>query len=138
MWEAVWNDTVVAAAAHVTRLGGQKFFPTGSVRWDLVREAAIRPGPRRLGPETAFDVVGHDRVAHHGAWCYRDPAPEFLNIKNLITFGPDVAVLPAKRPAPVRRPRRWWTALFKSFAGHGGHAGPVACPARLSGTGRPG
>jgi hypothetical protein len=46
VWEATWNDTVVAEAAHLTRMSGREFFPTGSVRWDLLRDAGTRPGPR--------------------------------------------------------------------------------------------
>jgi uncharacterized protein (DUF427 family) len=117
VWEATWNDTVVAEAAHLTRMNGRQFFPTGSVRWELLRDAGARPGPRGLGRETAFDVVVNDRIAHHGAWCYGDPVPDRLNIKNLVTFGPDIAVAPVRRPAPVRASGSWRAALSRVLRG---------------------
>jgi uncharacterized protein (DUF427 family) len=115
VWEAVWNDTVVAEARHLTRMNGRQFFPLRSVHWDLLREAGNRPGPSSLGPETTFDVVVDNLVAHHGARCYRDPALDLLNIKNLVTFGPDVVVRPVRRPAPIRARGRWHGALSKMF-----------------------
>ena len=116
MWEAVWDDTVIAEAAHLTQVSGRRFFPAGSARWDLLRQAGGRPGRRGLGPETTFDVVVDNRVAHHGAWCYADPAPDLLNIKNLITFGPDIAVARVRRPAPVRQPASWRAAISTFFS----------------------
>jgi uncharacterized protein (DUF427 family) len=113
VWEALWNDTVVAEAAHLTRMNGRQFFPVRSVRWDLLREVGNRPGPRGLGPETTFDVVVDDLVAHHGARCYRDPALDLLNIKNLVTFSHDVVVLPVRRPAPTRARRLRRAAWLK-------------------------
>jgi uncharacterized protein (DUF427 family) len=97
-------------------MSGREFFPAGSVRWDLLREAGVRPGPRGMGPETTFDVVVDNRVARHGAWCYGDPAPDLLNIKNLITFGLD-SVVPVRHAAPLRPPERWRAALCRVLRG---------------------
>ena len=125
MWEAQWNGTTVAEAVHLTRVSGRELFPVTSVRSELLRETGIRPGPPGFGPETTFDVVVDGRVARHGARCYRDPTPDHLNIKNLISFSPDVAIVPVTRPAPTRAARRWGTALFEALS-----ARPVRSVAR--------
>ena len=103
MWEAVWNNTVVAEARHLTLLSGREFFPSASVRWDLLRRSGHRPELGGLGPETTFDIVVNDRVAQRGAWCYANPARDLLNIKNLVTFGHEIRVRSVRRPAPINR-----------------------------------
>jgi uncharacterized protein (DUF427 family) len=111
VWEARWNDIVVAEAAHLTRASGREFFWPAAVRWELLRPAGTRPGPRRWGPATTFDLVVDDRIVHDSARRYRNPAPDLLNIKDLVTFSPNVAVAAVRRPAPIRGPSRWRTAL---------------------------
>jgi len=108
---AVWRGTVLAEAAHLTVVSGRRYFPARSVRWDLMREAGVSPGPRELGAATVFDIVVDGVVGHGGAWCYQEPALDLLNVKNLVTFGADVEVVTATRPAAVRSPSRWLGAL---------------------------
>ena len=113
MGDAAWNGSVVGEPAHRTRLRGRQFLPVASVHRDLSRKTGNRPDPTGSGPETTFDVVVDQVLAHHGAWCHGCPRPDLLNIKDLVTFSPDNIVVPLRRPAPIRTPRSWRAALSK-------------------------
>jgi uncharacterized protein (DUF427 family) len=102
---------VLASAEHVTTRSGRRYFHPRTVRWDLVHEANTGPCVEPWGPERTFDVNDGGRCIKRAAWCYPEPRGELMNLKNLITFGNGIVIVPVSSPPKPPSTKKFWKSM---------------------------
>jgi len=87
MTQAIWNGTVIADSEATSVVEGNHYFPTDSVRWELLKEIDRQTICHWKGTANYYDIVVAGRTNRAAVWQYRNPSPAANNIKGHVAFG---------------------------------------------------
>ena len=92
MPKAVWNDAVIAESDETVVVEGNHYFPSDSVKSDLLVESEKTTVCSWKGTASYYDVVVDGETNAAAAWYYPDPKAEASQVKDRIAFWRGVTV----------------------------------------------
>ena len=92
MWQAVWNDRVIAESNNTQEVEGNQYFPKEDVNQDLLTDSAKLTRCPWKGEASYFHIVVDGEVNQDAAWVYLDPKEAASEIAGHIAFWRGVEV----------------------------------------------
>ena len=92
MWEAVWNDQVVAQSDKTQVVEGNQYFPMESVNTELLTDSAKITRCPWKGEASYFNVVVDGQINQDAAWVYLEPKEAASEIAGHVAFWRGVEV----------------------------------------------
>ena len=93
MAKAIWNGVTLAESDSVAHVEGNAYFPTGSIKWDYLKDSdAPNTFCHWKGFARYMDVVVDGEELAGAAWKYDEPYEESLLIKDHVAFWKGVDV----------------------------------------------
>ena len=86
MARAIWHGTVVAESYSAVSLEGDTYFPSWSVRTELLRDSDAEPTKTWKGEARWFDLVLDGEVHRAAAWTLEDPTEDAEHIRDHVAF----------------------------------------------------
>ncbi len=83
---ATWNGAVLAESSDTVVVEGNRYFPPGSVRRELLVHSDRHTRCPWKGQASYYDIVVDDAVNPAGAWYYPDPSPAAAEIRDHVAF----------------------------------------------------
>lgn len=92
MWQAVWNDQIIAQSDKIQEVEGNQYFPMESVNRELLTDSAKLTRCSWKGEASYFNIVVNGDVNADAVWVYLDPKEAASEIANHVAFGRGVEV----------------------------------------------
>ena len=92
MWEAVWNDQVVAQSDKTQVVEGNQYFPMESVTTEFLTDSAKITRCPWKGEASYFNVVVDGQINQDAAWVYLEPKEAASEIAGHVAFWRGVEV----------------------------------------------
>lgn len=92
MWEAVWNDQVVAQSDKTQVVEGNQYFPMESVNTEFLTDSAKITRCPWKGEASYFNVVVDGQINQDAAWVYLEPKEAASEIAGHVAFWRGVEV----------------------------------------------
>ena len=92
MWEAVWNDQVVAQSDKTQVVEGNQYFPMESVNTEFLTDSAKITRCPWKGEASYFNVVVDGQINQDAAWVYLEPKEAAAEIAGHVAFWRGVEV----------------------------------------------
>lgn len=92
MWQAVWNDQIIAQSDKTQEVEGNQYFPMESVNRELLTDSAKLTRCSWKGEASYFNIVVNGDVNADDVWVYLDPKEAASEIANHVAFGRGVEV----------------------------------------------
>lgn len=92
MWQAVWNDQIIAQSDKTQEVEGNQYFPMESVNRELLTDSAKLTRCSWKGEASYFNIVVNGDVNADAVWVYLDPKEAASEIANHVAFGRGVEV----------------------------------------------
>lgn len=92
MWQAVWNDQIIAQSDKTQEVEGNQYFPMESVNRELLTDSAKLTRCSWKGEASYFNIVVNGDVNPDAVWVYLDPKEAASEIANHVAFGRGVEV----------------------------------------------
>lgn len=92
MWQAVWNDQVIAQSDSTQVVEGNQYFPMESVNKEFLTESAKVTRCPWKGEASYFNVVVDGQTNQDAAWVYLDPKEAAAEIAGHVAFWRGVEV----------------------------------------------
>ena len=92
MWEAVWNDQVVAQSDKTQVVEGNQYFPMESVNTEFLTDSARITRCPWKGEASYFNVVVDGQINQDAAWVYLEPKEAASQIAGHVAFWRGVEV----------------------------------------------
>jgi uncharacterized protein (DUF427 family) len=92
MPQAIWNDVVLAQAAHCEKVEDNLYFPAEALDMRYFRPSHTQSLCPWKGVAFYYDVVVGDVVNRDAAWYYPNPKPAAANIAGHVAFWRGVQV----------------------------------------------
>ena len=86
MARAIWHGIVVAESSSAVSLEGDTYFPSWSVRTELLRDSDQEPTRSWKGEARWFDLVLEGGVHRAAAWTHEDPTGDAEHIRDHVAF----------------------------------------------------
>ena len=80
------GDIILAESAKVVEVEDTMYFPSDSVRKDLLSEGNRQYTCPWKGKSTYWDIHASDKVYANAAWSYEDPKPAAKQIAGHVAF----------------------------------------------------
>jgi len=94
MPKAIWNDTVIAEAAHTEMVEGNHYFPPEALAKAHFRDSKTTSVCPWKGTAQYYTVVVGDSENADAAWYYPTPKSAAANIAGKVAFWKGVKVVP--------------------------------------------
>jgi uncharacterized protein (DUF427 family) len=108
MLRATWHGAVLAESDRTIKLGGNHYFPAGSLHREFFSDSTTTSTCPWKGQARYYDVRVDGTVNRDAAWYYPTPSPAALQIAGHVAFWHGVrigrAAGPGGEPAPPDRP----------------------------------
>ncbi len=95
MFEARFNDQVIARSDRTEVVEGNHYFPIEDVEQGFLRESATTSTCPWKGAASYYSVEVDGERADDAAWTYRDPSAQARQITDHVAFWRGVVVAPA-------------------------------------------
>ena len=92
MWQAVWNDQIIAQSDKTQEVEGNQYFPMESVNRELLTDSAKLTRCSWKGEASYFNIVVNGEINLDAVWVYLDPKEAASEIANHVAFGRGVEV----------------------------------------------
>ena len=89
---ATWNGTVIAESDQTVVVEGNHYFPSDSVKWELLKDSDKRTICPWKGQANYWSVDAAGRPGEDVAWSYPDPSVAARQIKGHVAFWRGVRV----------------------------------------------
>jgi uncharacterized protein (DUF427 family) len=93
--KAIWNGLVIAESDDVIKLEGHYYFPEAAVKQEYLQESMHRYVCPWKGNANYYHLSAENKASEDAAWQYRNPTDAAKEIKGMIAFDNDVAILPS-------------------------------------------
>lgn len=102
MYQAIWNDVVLAETDMTIRVEGNHYFPPDSLKSEYFTVSPTTSQCPWKGSAKYYtlSVNGHQNA--NAAWYYPSPAPAAENIRNHVAFWNGVRVVNTRKAGDVR------------------------------------
>lgn len=94
MMQAVWNETVVAAAADTVIVEGNHYFPLNALRQEFFRKSDTQTVCPWKGTASYYSIVVADKINSDAAWYYSEPKTAASQIAGRVAFWKGVEIKP--------------------------------------------
>lgn len=86
MWQAVWNNKVIAESNNTQMVEGNHYFPMESVHQEFLTDSAKMTRCPWKGEASYFNIVVDGETNQDAAWVYQDPKEAAQEIKGHVAF----------------------------------------------------
>lgn len=92
MWQAVWNNQVIAESDNTQVVEGNQYFPFDSVKKEFLTESAQTSTCPWKGEANYFNIVVNGETNPDAAWIYKTPKERAAQIAGHVAFWRGVEV----------------------------------------------
>ncbi len=92
MPKASWNGAVIAESNECVVVEGNRYFPPGAVRRELLKESSTHTVCPWKGTASYYDVVVDGQTNKDAAWYYPAPKDAAKQIKDHVAFWHGITV----------------------------------------------
>jgi uncharacterized protein (DUF427 family) len=92
MWQAVWNNQVIAESDNTQVVEGNQYFPFDSVNNEFLSESAQTSTCPWKGEANYFNIVVNGETNPDAAWIYKTPKERAAQIAGHVAFWRGVEV----------------------------------------------
>ncbi|HKK15449.1 MAG TPA: DUF427 domain-containing protein [Gammaproteobacteria bacterium] len=93
MYQAVWNDRVLAESEDCLIVENNYYFPPASIREEYFRPSDTHTLCSWKGEASYYDIVVDGEVNRDAAWYYPSPEEKANHIRDYVAFWNGVEVL---------------------------------------------
>lgn len=92
MYQAVWQEKVIAKSDKTIEVEGNQYFPMMDVNMDLLSPTTHTTECPWKGTASYYTITINDNKNENAAWTYKDPKDAASQIKDHIAFWKGVEV----------------------------------------------
>jgi uncharacterized protein (DUF427 family) len=102
MYQAVWNDVVLAESEDTVRVEGNHYFPPESLNSTYFSNAPMASQCPWKGTAKYYTLSVDGQRNANAAWYYPNPTPAAENIRNFVAFSNEVRIVTAPQDGDRR------------------------------------
>jgi uncharacterized protein (DUF427 family) len=92
MWQAVWNNQVIAKSDNTVVVEGNQYFPMESVNQEFLVPSEMTSSCPWKGDANYFDLVVDGETNKDAVWIYKNPKERATQIAGHVAFWRGVQV----------------------------------------------
>ncbi|MDJ0349001.1 DUF427 domain-containing protein [Cryobacterium sp. PH29-G1] len=96
MYQAIWNDTVLAESEETVRVEGNHYFPQESLNSAYFSRDSLTSQCPWKGTAKYYTLAVDGQKNVQAAWYYPTPTPAAESIRNHVAFGKGVHIVKVK------------------------------------------